>query len=87
MNALNRETTIANRFPAPLSLPSIAATAGLGGRSELIFFFRDFLRDSGVSVVNAVCLCVPSGEAFDFTYPETARAAFPKTPPSLPPYP
>src|SRR4030088_3572492 len=39
MKALKRETTIANRRPAALSPPSIAGTAGSGGRSIFIFSF------------------------------------------------
>src|ERR1700675_2087722 len=39
MKALNRETTMANRRPAALSPPSMAGTAGSGGRSIFIFPF------------------------------------------------
>jgi hypothetical protein len=39
MNALNRETTIANRFPDAPSDPSIAETFSSGGASILNFDF------------------------------------------------
>ena len=39
MKALKRETTIANRFPSPLRLPSIAANGGSGGASILNALF------------------------------------------------
>src|SRR5258708_3874753 len=81
MKALKRETTIANRFPAALRLPSRAGVARSGGRSSFIFTFVHFLCASmslwlirrgplclSVSpVVNfAVGLRVPRGKAFDF---------------------
>src|SRR3982074_2820455 len=39
MKALKRETTTANRLPAPLSPPSTAGISGSGGRSIFIFSF------------------------------------------------
>jgi hypothetical protein len=51
MNELKREMTIANRFPAALSPPSMAGTGASGGRSIFIFSFV-FLSVSSVSAVN-----------------------------------
>jgi hypothetical protein len=58
MKALKRETTIANRFPEALRLPSKAGTTGSGGRSIFIFSFV-FLSVLGVSAVDLPFLCVP----------------------------
>ena len=64
MNALKRDTTIANRFPAPQSSPSIAAISGSGTRSTMILFF----------VTRSPYLCVPRcplwSKAFDFLCPQ-----------------
>src|SRR5215471_21429595 len=56
MNALKRETTIANRFPRASRLPAIAGTSGSGGCSSLMF----------LPVLTSVSLCPCGAWGFHF---------------------